>query len=193
MARPKGKTLTPQDILDVALVLLEAQGVEDFNINQLAKVLAIKPPSLYNHFAGDEDLRRTIRLEGWKRLAQALPEIHSHDHPLDLIRRTAYRYREFALENPALYLFTTQFPFPSRDEQFVAQFAIIEELLVTMVIPFGLGPMDTRRAARLLYASLQGLLLSELLGPFEAEQTAMQEFNWALDRLINQLLGPRMF
>jgi AcrR family transcriptional regulator len=41
MPRPKGKTLTPQDILDVAIILLETQGVEDFSINQLAKALAI--------------------------------------------------------------------------------------------------------------------------------------------------------
>jgi AcrR family transcriptional regulator len=62
MPRPKGKTLTPEDILDVAIILLETQGVADFSINQLARALAIKPPSLYNHFAGDENLRRSIRL-----------------------------------------------------------------------------------------------------------------------------------
>jgi AcrR family transcriptional regulator len=182
MPRPKGRTLNPQDILDVAIVLLEAQGVSEFSINQLARALAIKPPSLYNHFAGDDDLRRSIRLEGWKRIAECLPEIQSNDHPVDLIRRTAQKYREFATENPALYLFTVQHPFPVEDWEFSLILDRIFELFITMLTPFGLGTDDTIHAARLLYATIQGLLLNEILGTFNTE--AEVSFHKAIERSI---------
>jgi AcrR family transcriptional regulator len=155
MPRPKGKTLTPQDILDVAIILLETQGVEDFSINQLAKALAIKPPSLYNHFAGDENIRRSIRLEGWRRIAeQCLPDIQSNDHPVDLIQRTTTKCREFAIENPALYLFTIQHPFPPSDIEFAPILHHILDVYVTILTPFGLGKEDTLHAARLLHSSV---------------------------------------
>jgi AcrR family transcriptional regulator len=182
MPRPKGRTLTPQDILDVAIVLLETQGVAEFSINQLARALAIKPPSLYNHFAGDDALRRSIRLEGWKRIAECLPEIQSNDHPVDLMRRTAQSYREFAIENPALYLFTVQHPFPLEDWEFTLVLDRIFELFITMLTPFGLGTEETLHGARMLYATIQGLLLNELLGTFNTE--AEVSFERAIDRSI---------
>jgi AcrR family transcriptional regulator len=187
MPRPKGKTLSPQDILDVAIILLETQGVSDFSINQLARALAIKPPSLYNHFAGDEDLRRSIRLEGWKRIVECLPEIQSNDHPVELIRRTAGCYREFAIENPALYLFTVQHSFPRSDWEFSRAFEQICDLFVTILTPFGLGKEETLREARLLYATIQGLLMNEILGTFTPGLATESGFDWAIERSIDRL------
>jgi AcrR family transcriptional regulator len=192
MSRPKGKTLTPQDILDVAIILLETQGVDDFSINQLAKALAIKPPSLYNHFAGDENIRRSIRLEGWKRIAeQCLPDIQSSDHPVDLIERTATKCREFAIENPALYLFTIQHPFPHSDLEFVPILDHILDVYVTILTPFGLGKEATLHAARLLHSSIHGFLLNEILGFFTTPESTASSFAWMVDHLVESFLPKR--
>jgi AcrR family transcriptional regulator len=189
MPRPKGKTLTPQDILDVAIILLETQGVDDFSINQLAKALAIKPPSLYNHFAGDENIRRSIRLEGWKRIAeQCLPDIQSNDHPVDLIQRITRKCREFAIENPALYLFTIQHPFPQTDIEFAAILDRILDVHITILTPFGLGKEDTVHAARLLHSSVHGFLLNEISGFFSAVDSTTSSFTWMVDHLIESFL-----
>jgi AcrR family transcriptional regulator len=189
MPRPKGKTLTPQDILDVAIILLETQGVDDFSINQLAKALAIKPPSLYNHFAGDENIRRSIRLEGWKRIAeQCLPDIQSNDHPVDLIQRITRKCREFAIENPALYLFTIQHPFPHTDTEFAAILDHILDVHITILTPFGLGKEDTVHAARLLHSSVHGFLLNEISGFFSAVDSTTSSFTWMVDHLIESFL-----
>jgi AcrR family transcriptional regulator len=191
MPRPKGKTLTPQDILDVAIILLETQGVADFSINQLARALAIKPPSLYNHFAGDENLRRSIRLEGWKRIAEhCLPDIQSNDHPVDLIRRTAAKCRDFAVENPALYLFTVQHPFPQSDIEFSPILHHIIDVYVTILTPFGIGKEETLHAARLLHSSIHGFLLNEILGFFPEAVSMETSFEWMVMHLIDSFL-PR--
>jgi AcrR family transcriptional regulator len=193
MPRPKGKTLTPQDILDVAIILLETQGVEDFSINQLAKALAIKPPSLYNHFAGDENIRRSIRLEGWRRIAeQCLPDIQSNDHPVDLIQRTAIKCREFAIENPALYLFTIQHPFPPSDIEFAPILHHILDVYVTILTPFGMGQEDTLHAARLLHSSVHGFLLNEILGFFAATESTTRSFTWMVDHLVESFLPKQV-
>lgn len=192
MSRPKGQTLTPQDILDVAIILLETQGVDEFSINQLARALAIKPPSLYNHFAGDGDLRRSIRLLGWQKMTEfCLPDIQSNDHPIELIKRTARKYREFAIENPALYLFTTQHPFPSGDYEFIILLQKTLELYMTMLLPFGIGKNETIHAVRLLYSATHGFLVNELMGVLsESNDLATADsYEWMIDRLVNSLLA----
>jgi AcrR family transcriptional regulator len=193
MSRPKGQTLTPQDILDVAIILLETQGVEEFSINQLARALAIKPPSLYNHFAGDGDLRRSIRLVGWQKMtAFCLPDIQSNDHPVELIKRMANKYREFAIENPALYLFTTQHPFPRSDYEFNILLQRTLELYLTMLIPFGIGKDETIHALRLLYSAVHGFLVNELLGVLTStdDVTTADSFEWMVNHLVHSLLPP---
>ncbi len=192
MPRPKGQTLTPQDILDVAIILLESQGVEKFSINQLAKALAIKPPSLYNHFNGDLDLRRSIRLTGWQKMTEyCLPDIQSNDHPVELIKRTAFRYREFAIENPALYLFTTQHPFPNSDYEFNNLLQKTIDIYLTILIPFGMGKERVSHAIRFLHSAIHGFLSNELQGIFiEPEATALS-FEWMVNHLIDSLLPPK--
>jgi AcrR family transcriptional regulator len=189
MPRPKGQTLTPQDILDVAIILLEAQGCERFSINQLAKALAIKTPSLYNHFSGDLDLRRSLRLTGWQKMAEyCLPDIQSNDHPVELIKRTAYKYREFAIENPALYLFTTQHPFPSNDYEFNILIQKTLDIYLTMLIPFGMGQDRIKHAIRLLHSTIHGFLANELLGVFTETQSNTDSFEWIVEHLVGSLL-----
>ncbi len=189
MPRPKGQTLTPQDILDVAIILLEAQGVEGFSINQLAKALAIKPPSLYNHFDGDLDLRRSIRLAGWQRMtAYCLPDIQSNDHPVELIKRMANKYREFAIENPSLYLFTTQYPFPINDQEFSILLQQTLDIYLTMLIPFGIGKNRIMHAVRLLHAAIHGFLGNELLGMFIGQESTADSFEWMVHHLVDSLL-----
>jgi AcrR family transcriptional regulator len=189
MPRPKGQTLTPQDILDVAIILLEAQGHEKFSINQLAKALAIKPPSLYNHFSGDLDLRRSLRLTGWQKMTEyCLPDIQSNDHPVELIKRTAHKYREFAIENPALYLFTTQHPFPSNDYEFNILIQKTFDIYLTMLIPFGIGKDRIKHAIRLLHSTIHGFLASELLGVFTETQSTTDSFEWIVEHLVGSLL-----
>lgn len=189
MPRPKGQTLTPQDILDVAIILLEAQGCENFSINQLAKALAIKPPSLYNHFSGDLDLRRSIRLRGWKEMTEyCLPDIQSNDHPVELIKRTAYKYREFAIENPALYLFTTQYYFPSDDDEFNILMQKTLDIYLTMLIPFGMGKDKIKHAVRLLHATIHGFLSNELLGVFSDSESTTDSFEWIVEHVVGSFL-----
>jgi AcrR family transcriptional regulator len=192
MPRPKGQTLTPQDILDVAIILLEAQGVEGFSINQLAKALAIKPPSLYNHFDGDLDLRRSIRLTGWQKMTEyCLPDIQSNDHPVELIKRMANRYREFAIENPSLYLFTTQHPFPGSDHEFNILMQKTLDIYLTMLIPFGLGKDKIMHTVRLLHAAIHGFLVNELLGMFTGKEPTSDSFEWMIHHLVGSLLPPQ--
>jgi AcrR family transcriptional regulator len=192
MPRPKGQTLTPQDILDVAIILLEAQGVDKFSINQLAKALAIKPPSLYNHFNGDLDLRRSIRLTGWQKMTEhCLPDIQSNDHPVELIKRTAHKYREFAIENPALYLFTMQHPFPSSDYEFNILLQKTLDIYLTILIPFGMGQERISHAIRLWHSAIHGFLNNELQGVFMETEAITDSFEWMVNHLIDSLLPPK--
>jgi AcrR family transcriptional regulator len=52
----KRKTLTRESVLDAALKLADAQGLEALSMRNLAQALKVEAMSLYNHVSGKEDI-----------------------------------------------------------------------------------------------------------------------------------------
>lgn len=57
MPRPKGQTLTQKVIVEAAIACIQKEGESALGVNRVARELGIQPPSLYNHIAGNEELR----------------------------------------------------------------------------------------------------------------------------------------
>ena len=95
-----------REILTVARTLLTDEGVEALTVGRIAKALAIKPPSLYKHFAGKREIEAALIAEGLQKQAEALEPVQ------DDLASLATAYRAFALANPQLYRLMTERPLP---------------------------------------------------------------------------------
>jgi Tetracyclin repressor-like, C-terminal domain len=94
------------------------------------------------------------------------------------------------VENPALYLFTVQHPFPQSDIEFSPILHRIIDVYVTILTPFGIGKDETLHAARLLHSSIHGFLVNEILGFFPETVSMETSFEWMVMHLIDSFL-PR--
>jgi AcrR family transcriptional regulator len=56
MARPRQALLTRERIVDAALALVDAEGLEALSMRRLASELGVQGPSLYNHFPTKSDI-----------------------------------------------------------------------------------------------------------------------------------------
>jgi AcrR family transcriptional regulator len=56
MPRPRSPLLSRQRIVERALAIIDAHGLEELSTRRLARDLAVRAPSLYNHFATKEEI-----------------------------------------------------------------------------------------------------------------------------------------
>lgn len=90
-------------IINKAAELANQIGLEKVTLKLLASNLNIKPPSLYNHINGLEDLQKEVMLYGWRQLEERVIEaaicVTGYD-ALEAMGRTFYKY---ATENPGIF------------------------------------------------------------------------------------------
>lgn len=105
-------TLSPRDrrfqrtrraILDAALEIINADGVETLSIRQIAKEIDYSPAALYDYFKGKEDIIDAICLQVDQRLAHYLNQVPSTLPPGERLVEIGMNYLLFARENPREY------------------------------------------------------------------------------------------
>ncbi|MBO3461708.1 WHG domain-containing protein [Aetokthonos hydrillicola Thurmond2011] len=192
MGRPKGQTLTRKEIVEAAIACLEKEGESALGVNRVARELGIRPPSLYNHVAGNDELKRLVVLEGWRRFLDTYIKqaVDIQDRRV-LLQNAAHTYYRCASENPALYAIVTNYSLELEDPDFAP---IIEELLAfysRVLTPFGLNQDEMIHAARMFNSLLHGFVLAERAGLFIFPESINQSFDWMVNTLIDALEQKR--
>lgn len=97
------KGLNYEDIIKVAVMMVEEKGDVDISLRELAGRLGVQPSSLYNHVTGIGDIQTAVGKYGIDRMEQILlPAIEGKSMD-DALRDLAHAYRKFARERPGLY------------------------------------------------------------------------------------------
>lgn len=97
-----------EELLDLAETLLHQHGLERFGVNSLARAAGMKPPSLYKHFAGVEDIEHALMARWFRRLADRFSEIDIDAAPSARVSAFISAYREHANSAPQLYRLATE-------------------------------------------------------------------------------------
>lgn len=95
-----------EEILSVARRLLVSEGLAALSMGRLARELGIKPPSLYKHFEGKDELLAELTAQALLEHTRALAGAGS------TLLDQARAYRRFAVEHPELYRLLTERPLP---------------------------------------------------------------------------------
>ena len=89
-------------VVEAAASLADEKGLEAVTLSGLASELGIRTPSLYNHVAGLEGLRRELALLGVRELGQRLSRAAAGKAADEGIFGLAQAYRGFVKERPGL-------------------------------------------------------------------------------------------
>lgn len=99
MARKTKTALTRERVIDEALALIEAQGLEAFSLRKLAQRLNCEAMSLYHHFRNKDAILNAAT----DRLIDGLPLPDDALPPVERLRAIARSWRQLARTYPAFF------------------------------------------------------------------------------------------
>jgi AcrR family transcriptional regulator len=104
---------TTQEILATARAIMRAEGVAALSMQELARRLDIKAPSLYNYFSGKHDIYDALFRMGFEQFDALMEEqLNSASGWPETLDSSIRAYMSFALRNPELYQLCFERPVP---------------------------------------------------------------------------------
>lgn len=176
-------------VIGAAVDLVNESGTDSLSLAGLASRLGVRPPSLYNHVAGLEDLKAEIALRGIGELGGRMGAAAvglTHD---DAIGAIAHAYRTFAQECPGLYLAAISWTLAD-DPEHRRQAARVVGIVTRVLASYGVEGEEAMHAARALRSALHGFVSLEAVGGFASLPDRAASFGWVL-RTITQALETK--
>ncbi len=158
--------LTPEQVVDHALVLVDEQGPEALTLAAVAARAKVATPSLYKHVSGGlAELRLLIAVRVTEELADRLAEAalgRSGDEAVAAVLRA---YHAYATERPHRYAALPQAPQP--DEGLTTAAARLVGVIVAVLRGYGLEGSEAIHAARPFRSLAHGFAALSAAGGFQ--------------------------
>jgi AcrR family transcriptional regulator len=174
-------------VLRAAAALVDAEGLDALHLGRLADALDVRAPSLYNHVAGLEGIRRGLALMGICELRDRLARAAIGKSGEQALYAIADAYRQLAKEHPGLYAASLRAPDPD-DIALTAAAADVLSIIHAVLAPYGLQHEAEVHAIRAFRSLAHGFVSLEVAGAF-GMPVAIDESYRVLVRLL--LLGLR--
>lgn len=152
-------------VIQAAADLADSEGWDHLTLATLAARLGIRTPSLYNHVAGLEGLRRDLAMLGYRQASDRLARATIGKARDDAVLALAHAYRAFAREHPGLYAAISRAPDPT-DQEAQAAASQVVEIVVAVLAAYGLRGDDAIHVTRALRSALHGFVTLEAAGGF---------------------------
>jgi AcrR family transcriptional regulator len=177
---------TRETLLDAALRLLEKRGPGALRVRDLAAAAEQSTMGVYTHFGSKQGLLEQLYLHGFERLEEQLNGVTANGQRRHELLEFALAYRQFALDNEALYglMFERGAPdFVPSDASRMAALTTFE-MLAARVADWRPDSADPAADAHLVWATMHGLVTIELMhrrwgGPLVAHLQGDPEQNYA--------------
>ncbi len=181
---PPRAGLTADRIVDAAAELADRDGYDALTLGRVAEALGVRTPSLYNHVAGLDELRRRLTVRAIEELGAALQRAAVGRSSDDAVRAIAHAYRDFARTRPGLY--ATTVPTTEVDDDAVRQAgARVVETVLAALDGYGFDADTAIHATRTLRAAVHGFVTLEHAGGFGLAQSPADTFDWMTDLLAD--------
>jgi AcrR family transcriptional regulator len=184
--RPRGGTLSQDDIVRAALRVVERRGPGALGINEVARQLGIQPASVYNHVEGVAALRALVVASGYRALLLELAPNESVASARQALEGVARAFRTFAKAHPALYALMTQEPLadgPQKEELRGLVFDSLGGALLQLRVP----KEHLVDAIRSLRSAVFGFIALEANGELELGESPDASFDFMLETFLRGL------
>lgn len=173
-------------LLKEAVALVNRHGLDSLSMNDLAQALNVRPPSLYSHVAGLDEVKRLLALHGLAELnADAMRVTIGKSGP-DAVRALLNGYRNFAEKNPGLYAATVPTP-PRSDREWSGAVDLLMSTFLAALQQYGLRGADAVHALRGLRSLVHGFVAMETSAAFKNPVSRDESFAWLIDSFLASL------
>jgi AcrR family transcriptional regulator len=152
-------------VVALAVAIADGDGLDAVTLARVAAEAGVRPPSLYNHVAGREDLVRAIALIGIRELGAAMQAAAVGRAGDDALRAAAGAYRAYAHAHPGRYAAAMRAP-AAGDEALAAAAAETAATVATLLRAWTLPEEEMVHAVRAVRSGLHGFVALEADGGF---------------------------
>ncbi len=163
-AMPAPPKTSDAEIVGAVRKLLEAHGRDGFSMNDVARVVGVRAPSLYGRFADRASLIDAAEIELWRELGRRLERAASGRGPVAVLTAQAHAYRAFARANPEGYALLYRIDADRSDAGTAARGAAVAASLPAFAEL--VGEPHALLAARVLTPFLHGFVSMEIASAF---------------------------
>jgi AcrR family transcriptional regulator len=175
--------LNTDRVVAEAADLADEVGLDQLTLAALAARLGVRQPSLYNHVASLDALRRLLAMRGKAELAGVLGQAAIGRARDDALVAMAHVWRAWALDHPGRYQAAQAGAAPG-DAEHEAVSRRTVEVVAAVMDGYGLDGDDAIDAIRAYRAALHGFVSVEASGGFAFPNSVDRSF----DRLIHALV-----
>lgn len=173
-------------VVQAAVEILNAEGVQALTLNRLAEELKIKSPSLYNHVDGLTGLQQELAVLNAKLLADRLGAAAIGKSGAELFMESAQAFRNYVKEYPGLYMSTlrssgTQ---PVQDPNLQREEERTLKVGVAIMASLGLQGEDAIHGLRAFRSMVHGFATLEVAGGFGLPQDCDESFRRLVSALV---------
>ncbi len=183
--------LDRERVVGAAADIVDAGGADALSLAAVAARLGVRIPSLYNHVAGLEGLRRDLALHSLGLLDDALRLAALGRSGDEAVIAIAAAYRAFVKAHPGLYEITQRVP-PVADPAIQAASAAPVQVALAVLAAYGLSGEDAIHAVRALRSAIHGFVTLEMSGGFGLPVDLDESFHRLIAILIRGLREPRV-
>ncbi|MGE8037676.1 WHG domain-containing protein [Lysinibacillus sp. NPDC093692] len=175
--------------LDVSIILQKAteiadeQGLDQLSIGLLAEKLEVRPPSLYNHLDGLNELKQKLAIQGVKKLHEYMLQAAVGRSGDDAIRAISQAYLQLVREHPGLYDASSRFPDANDQELQQAQESVVQLVLQVLDV-YHLQEETAIHIVRGLRSILHGFSSIEQMGGFGLPLDINKSFSILINTFI---------
>jgi AcrR family transcriptional regulator len=174
--------------------VLLGQGAEAVTVRRIAQELDCSTTVIYNLFGSKDGLSNALYQEGCRRLHAALAAVPPHDKPRAYLTALAWAFWEFAHQHPQYYalMFAGALPQFKPDAVSIQDVATAIGLLVGVLDGYREAGLlltgDTAQTAKMLWASLHGVIHLRFAGHLPDEDEARSLYAYSVTTLVEALL-----
>lgn len=169
-------------VVEAAAALTDRFGYDALTLALLAKELDIKPPSLYKHIGGLDDLKTAIQALATRELAKVMLEAAEGRSGEDALLAVAMAYRQFMKRHPGWQVALSR---PSatqhagaHDEELEDSNRRLMSFAARLLDGYDLDDAARIHALRGLRSLVHGFALLETTGSFEIGVSVNASFTW---------------
>jgi AcrR family transcriptional regulator len=173
-------------VVEAAAALADESGLDALTLAALAARLGVQTPSLYNHVAGLDGLRRDLALLGTRLLGVVLGRAVRGRASDDAVMALASAYRAFVAAHPGLYEATIRLSWAggAPDPEMQAAGAEVVEIAQVVLAAYGLHGEASIHAVRALRSAMHGFATLEAAGGFGLPQDVDESFRRLIAMII---------
>ncbi len=171
-------------ITQTAAALSNKVGLDNLSLKIIAEELNIKPPSLYNHISGLDDVKEKLMIYGWKQIENKMIDSAVGVSGYEALKNMCYAFYDYATNNKGIFsamLWYNKYDNEEKNNSTTRLFHILFKIMKSLNI----SDNNINHTIRTLRSFLEGYSLLVNNNAFGNPLSIKESFDLSLEIIMN--------